>query len=71
MGGRITEGKHIALEIGSPCKVAVIIYLTYWTTIQIFIFCILFHLNCYNYKLHFHTVGAILLTCTTAEYTVE
>jgi hypothetical protein len=67
----ITKRKHITVEIGSPCKVAVVIYVTYWTAIQIFIFCVLLHLNRYNYNLHFYIVGAILLTCTTVEYIAE
>jgi hypothetical protein len=59
------EGKHLAIEIGSLCKVAVVIDLTYYTSIQKFDFCVLNHLNRYNYNLHFHTIGTILLTCTT------
>jgi hypothetical protein len=57
--------------MGSLCKVAVVIDLTCCTAIQKFDFLVLDHLNRYSYNLHFHTIGAILLTCTIEEYTAE
>lgn len=59
MEGLITKGKHIVVEMGNPCKVAIAIDLTWCIAIQKFDFLVLDHLNCYNYNLHFHTIGAI------------
>jgi hypothetical protein len=42
------KGKHIAVEIGSLCKVAVVIDLTCCIAIQKFDFRFLDHLNRYN-----------------------
>jgi hypothetical protein len=66
--GLITEGKYIAVEFGCLCKVAIIIDLTYYTTIQKFDLRVFHHLNRYNYNLQFHTVDAVILNCTIAEY---
>jgi antibiotic biosynthesis monooxygenase (ABM) superfamily enzyme len=69
--GLVMEGKYIALEFESRCKVAVIIDLTYFIVIQKFNFCVLHHLNRYKFNLQFQIVVANFLNCTIAQYATE